>query len=121
MTDEPVQPWTLVKVTAGEWPPAPPPDATWPLGVGTGWVYYGTGHTQVVKLIILADGFSGDPKTSDVDNSGTAWKVMAKKASSVSSRRCGSAAMTQSSWVTTTGRPRSWSTLTSLSLASSKR
>lgn len=72
MTEVPVQSWTLVQPTAAEWPPAPAPDATWAFpgagGGGTGWVYYSNpDHRQIVKPIILADGFSDNPKSSNID------------------------------------------------------
>ncbi|WP_431043634.1 esterase/lipase family protein [Streptomyces sp. P1-3] len=41
--------------------PAPRPDAMWALPNGTAWVYYGDGHDELVRPVILADGFNSGP------------------------------------------------------------
>src|SRR2546423_12130811 len=68
MTDMPAdQSWTLMEPPEGRWPKADQPDDTWEFGLGTGWVYYADGHQGPVKPIILADGFSDNPRRSNLD------------------------------------------------------
>ncbi|MET0237156.1 MAG: hypothetical protein ABW224_21075 [Kibdelosporangium sp.] len=39
----------------------PAPDDTWTLPGGTAWVFYGKGHTGLVRPVILSDGFNTGP------------------------------------------------------------
>src|SRR6185295_7601922 len=64
-----IKSWDLTRTTAMELPPAPAPNAEWPLQgrtamAGTAWVYYGKDgkgntRTSLTRPIILSDGFHG--------------------------------------------------------------
>ncbi|HUR09188.1 MAG TPA: hypothetical protein VM347_42075 [Nonomuraea sp.] len=47
-------------------PPAPEPHDEWPLAGGTAWIYYSPlNRRQLIRPVILSDGFSSGSSTLD--------------------------------------------------------
>jgi hypothetical protein len=75
-----------------------PPEETWTLNGRTGWVYHCVDHMQ----IILADGFSDNPRKSNM----MSCRMVGRAANSALSRRCRAAVViSRSSLAVMTGQP----------------
>ncbi|MER5360403.1 hypothetical protein [Streptomyces sp. NPDC002785] len=48
-----------------------PPSTVWDLPGGTAWVYYGEGHSGLVRPVIFADGFNTGPSSLDFS-----WEIL---------------------------------------------